>query len=327
MTVTIRPATGEDVAATRTTFPDLQKDHWAEGKNRRSFVAEDDHGRVVGFCRAIDNNVHPDSRVMLLEVLPELREQGIEDQLLRSQLEVSTVPPHMKIHADQKAEQRLAARFGGIAIQVTPPWRYVVVPELRDWAAEHAGGAEPTRETDGRALQELEVDHYIAQHESWSPTVPREQLLEELAEDHDPSSPTTWNRERSRVLRRGDEIVAAALVWGGSNGAGVDAPEVSLLSRPYLGPSSRRDKEACLAAVVAASADGDELLLDSHLSLPEETAMMQAVPGLEGTPETDWMAIIALPVPDGPAPIAFPRERVPAEASWVHGFLPDTLPR
>lgn len=37
---------------------------------------------------------------------------------------------------------------------------------------------------------------------------------------------------------------------------------------------------------------------------------------------SDWMAIVSVPVPGGPRPEAFPRERVPAQAAWVEELLP-----
>jgi hypothetical protein len=324
--------------------------------------------RIVGHCRAVDNTVHPNSRVMLLEVSPDMQGQGVDDALLRAQVDASSVPPHMKISEHQVADQQLAARFGGIAVQVTPPWRYVVGPEMRAWAAQHrptgAASIGPARPADSEDLLALEVDHYIHQHASWTPTARREVMLAELGEDHDPQAPGTWDRARSRVLRRGGRIAAAVLVWpaddeaddaadagagdqSASEDAGADegnsesddgaasgvasasaapdangAPEVSLLSRPYVGPTSRADKEACLAALIEASADGDQLLIDSHLTMREEWAMMRDVPGLFPSDGTGWMAITAIPVPGGPAPVPVPRELVPAQTPWVHTLLP-----
>ncbi|UEJ81330.1 hypothetical protein Bra3105_10755 [Brachybacterium halotolerans subsp. kimchii] len=326
--VGVRPATAEDVAAFSGAFPDLIGDRWRPGGNRRSFVAVAPNGsgqHIVGHCRAVDNTVHPGSRVMLLEVALELRGRGVDDALLQAQVDASTVPPRMKIYEHQVADQQLAERFGGIAVQVTPPWRYVVGPEMRAWAAQHGpvGSAEigPALAEEPGDLLALEVDHYIDQHASWSPTAPRESLLVELGEDHDPQSPSTWDRDRSRALRRDGQLVAAVLVWPAEDDEG-GAREVSLLSRPYVGPSSRADKEACLAALIDASADGHELLIDSHLTMREEWAMMREVPGLVPSDGTGWMAIAAIPVPSGPAPRPVPRELVPAETPWVHALLP-----
>ncbi|MBK0331318.1 hypothetical protein I8D64_07870 [Brachybacterium sp. MASK1Z-5] len=325
--IRVRPATAEDVAAFSDALPDLIQDRWRPGGNRRSFVAVAPTGageRIVGHCRAVDNTVHPDSRVMLLEVAPDLRGQGVDDALLRAQVDASTAPPRMKIYEHQIDDQQLAARFGGIAVQVTPPWRYVVGPEMRAWAAQHGpvGSAEigPALAEEPGDLLALEVDHYIDQHASWSPTAPRESLLAELGEDHDPRPPSTWDRGRSRALRRDGRLLAAVLVWPADDEGG--APEVSLLSRPYVGPSSRADKEACLAALIEASADGDELLIDSHLTMREEWAMMREVPGLAPSDGRDWMAITAIPVPGGPEPAPVPRELIPAETPWVHTLLP-----
>ncbi|WP_152353915.1 hypothetical protein [Brachybacterium subflavum] len=332
-------------------FPDLIEDRWRPGGNRRSFVAvvPDSAGeRIVGHCRAVDNTVHPNSRVMLLEVAPDVQGQGVDDALLHAQVEASSVPPRMKIYEHQVSDQQLAARFGGIAVQVTPPWRYVVGPEMRAWATQHAPdrtvSISPPRPADSADLLALEVDHYIDQHVSWSPTAPREVMLAELGEDHDPQTPGTWDRGRSRVLQRDGRIAAAVLVWpaddasdadagnqDGSEGEGGDAsgaasasgaPEISLLSRPYAGPTSRADKEACLAALIEASADGDQLLIDSHLTMREEWAMMREVPGLVPSDGTGWMTITAIPVPGGPAPVPVPHGLVPAETPWVHTLLP-----
>lgn len=355
MNVRVRPTTAADVARVggaagvgrregadggTSLFPDLLEDRWRAGGNRRSFVAVVPDGageRVVGHCRAVDNTVHPDSRVMLLEVAPDARGQGVDDALLRAQVDASSVPPHMKIYEHQVADQQLAARFGGIAVQVTPPWRYVVGPEMRAWAAQHrpAGAASigPPRPADSEELLALEVDHYIDQHASWTPTAPREVMLAELGEDHDPQAPGTWDRARSRVLRRDGRIAAAVLVWPADDAADAadaedlgggesEAPEVSLLSRPYVGPTSHADKEACLAALIEASADGDQLLIDSHLTMREEWAMLRDVPGLAPSDGTAWMAITAIPVPGGPEPVPVPRELVPAETPWVHTLLP-----
>lgn len=241
----------------------------------------------------------------------------------------------MKIYASDHFDRALAVRHGGVAVQVTPPWRYIVGPELRQWADVHRASdpngpdgssdrpvPEPITDADREAVLDLEVDHYMAQHASWSPTASREVMRAELGEDHEPGSEGAYDSRRSVLLRGGGRVVAAALLWPGSNGAPADGSELSLLSRPYVGPHSRRDKESCLAAVIDASEDGDALLIDSHLTEDDETAMMRDLPGLVADDATDWMAIVAVPVPGGPTPAAFPRERVPARATWVEELLP-----
>ncbi|WP_154792809.1 hypothetical protein [Occultella kanbiaonis] len=70
----VRPATTADVETSRGRFDDLLPDRWRGGNNRRSFVAVDPDGRVLGHCRGIDNDFHPASRVLVLEVLPDVEQ-------------------------------------------------------------------------------------------------------------------------------------------------------------------------------------------------------------------------------------------------------------
>lgn len=134
----IRPATADDVAAAAGRFPDLLPDRWREGGNRRSLVAVR-AGEVLGHARGIDNDFHPDSRVLVLEITPGHDGVELAIALTRAQLEVSDRPLRMKIHATDRLEREVARALGGIAVQACPPWRYPVTPELRAWARERTG--------------------------------------------------------------------------------------------------------------------------------------------------------------------------------------------
>lgn len=304
---TVRPATAEDAGDA---FPDLQPDRWREGGNRRSFVATDDSGTVLGHCRGVDNATHPGSRVLLLEVLPDLRGSQVERELLAAQVAASTVPLTMKIHADDLAGRDLAKAFDAVAVQACPPWRRTVGPELRAWAEEHVGPTRRITDDDRRAVLELEVDHYIAQHARWSPAAGRDEMLELLGEDHEPGAPTSYDLEHSVLLERDGRLVAAALLWPPDD----EGREVSLLAWPYEGPNSRADKESCLAALVTSMADGDVLLVDSHVTEREEFAMLRELPGpVSG----QWLAIVKIPVAGAPRPTPIDADLVPPEASWT----------
>lgn len=307
--------------------------HTADDQNRDSGEhGQDDTPRrphVLGHCRGHDNAYHPGSRILALETLPEsdlppgVSPADVEDALLSAQITVSDRPLRMKIYAHMQRERDLAIRHSGIAVQVTPPWRYVVGPELREWADDHrtAHDAEvrQIQEHDRESVRDLEAEHYVAQHAAWSPSAPAAVMRELFAEHHDPASEEAYDPQRSVALERGGEIVAAALLWPLE--ADLDGREVTLLALPYDGPRSREDKELCFAALIASSCDGETLLVDSHLTERTEAAMMREIPGLVGTSE-DWMAIVAIPVSEGPGPIPFPRALVPDEAPWVAELLP-----
>lgn len=319
-TFEVRPATEADVDAGRVEFPGIAVDHWAEGSNRRCFVAATPGGDVLGSCRAVDNAAHPGSRVMALAVskrLDGVDADAVRDALLRAQVEASTLPLRMKVYEHQAGDQALARRFGGVAIQATPPWRFAVDGAMRAWAAEHRAAVDPIGDADRPDVRELEVDHYIAQHAAWSPAAPRELMLDYFAEDHEPGSPTAWDPERSVLLRREGHVIAAALLWPGSNGAPGDGREVSLLSRPYEGPHARADKEACLAAVIDSAADGEVLLVDCHVTEALERDMMMTVPGRTHAATDTWMAIVSIPVPGAPRPVAVEADLVPDGAAWI----------
>lgn len=322
----VRPATPADVDATHETFPDLLPDRWREGGNRRSLVAVDDADRVMGHCRGIDNSLHPGSRVLMLETLPGSPSE-VADALVTAQIAVSDANLHLKIIGTQAERLALAERMGAVAIQAMPPWRYVVGPALRSWARQHLQGAEPITNADREDVLTLEAQHYVAQHAGWSPTADVETMRAELTGDHDPTSPSAWDADRSRLLRRDGRIVAAALLWPeADDSAWVADPadvaggrEVTLLTDPLDGPDSVADRAACLAALIDACADGEHLLIDSHLSLAHEQALRASLPPVPGGPE-DWTVIAVIPVPGAPVPPPLPASLVPDEAAWIRAL-------
>lgn len=303
------------VEAARDLLPDLLVDRWRPGDNRRSFVALED-GRVVGHARGVDNAVHLDSRVLVLEVLAHARRRGIGTALLAAQLAVSDRPLHVKLYASARAGRALARRFGGVAVQATPPWRYAITAALRAWAAQHGSGAETPTAADAPELLDLEVRHYLDQHAAWSPA-DEGALRDAFAADVHPGGDDGFDPQRSVVVRRGGEIVAAGLVWPHHPGPPVAGREVSLICLQHGDPGARIDLESCLAGVVDRCDDADVLLIDSHVTESVETAMLGELPGPEPFPGDEWMAIVAIPVPAGPQPLAMPIGLVPAEAGWI----------
>lgn len=328
---TVRPATSQDAADGQHRFPGMQPDRWREGGNRRSLALLDADGTVVGHCRGIDNTIHPASRVLVLEIAPELHGTPAEDALLQAQVEVSALPLHAKPQEKDEALRALLERAGGVLVQLMPPWRFLVGPELRTWAdrvlAEDPPrpGARivPAAEVDPAALRRLETEHYIAQHASWSPAARPEVLTAEFAEDHDALAAGTWSREHSRAILSADgDLLAAALLWGGfgtteNPATGEDAPELVHLSDPSNGAGAFALKRRAIAAVVTSAPDGVELCIDSHLSLRAEYAAITAIPGRV---DTAWTAIVAVPVPGGPAPIPLDPALIPDEAAWARAF-------
>lgn len=296
-------------------LPDIRVDRWRDGCNRRVFVALDGD-RVVGYSAGIDNEFHPDSRTLVLETLPEYRDTA-SAPLVEAQLEVSLLPLRMKIYGDQAADQQLAAHFGGVAVQLAPPFGRIVTEELQGWAQSHqpkVGTIEPIKDSDLETLLELYVDDYIDQHASWSPAAERSVLLREFAPDFAPDASESFDRERSVLLRRDGDIVAAGLLWPHDDE--FDGREVSFVARPYWGPDARADKEAVLGAVIASAATGDSLLIDSHLSMRDEFAMIADLPGAQH--DGHWMAIVAIPVPGMDHDIRpLPRALVPEAAECV----------
>lgn len=331
-----RLATAAD--ASDPAFEDLLPDRWREGDNCRSVVATDGAGTVLGHCRGIDNTFHPDSRTLVLEVRSDAPWAEVADALLAAQVAVSTLPLRVKPSAHEPELAALCARHGGVLVQLMPPWRYVVDPALRDWACEHlrtrdglaaadlalaidALGAEES--TAREQMLDLYVEHYTAQHARWSPAAAPQQLRAENAPDFAPDGEGSFDPERTTALVREGRIVAQALAWPPEPDGGT---EITVQSRPHEGPTAREDMEACLAAVVDRSADGDVLLIDSHLTEELESAMMQDLPGPAPHPQDTWTAIVAIPVPGGPAPLPLPAHRIPDDAAPLVAGLRGELP-
>lgn len=331
--LTARPATAADTADPA--FDDLLPDRWREGDNRRSLVATDAAGTLLGHCRGIDNVFHPDSRTLVLEIRPDAPWAEVADALLEAQIAVSTLPLHVKPSAHEPQLAALCARHGGVLIQLMPPWRYVVGPALREWAREHRTTADgltavdlttaaaSTGAEEGAVREEmldLYAEHYTAQHARWSPAAATEQLRAENAPDFAPDGEGSFAPARTTLLIRDGAVMAQALAWPPEPDGGT---EITVQSRPHEGPTAREDMEACLAEVIARSADGDVLLIDSHVSEELESAMMRDLPGPDPHPEDTWTAIVAIPVPGGPAPIPLPAGRIPADASALVKGLVD----
>lgn len=311
--VTARPATTSDAATAG--FPDLLPDRWRAGDNRRSFVAVDAGSRVLGHCRGIDNVFHPASRTLVLETAPldDARSEQVEDVLVAAQIDASALPLHAKPEEGSTLVD-LCRRHGGVLIQLMPPWRCTVDPSLRAWAAARPAGDElragPLGQASPEAVLDLHVEHYRAQHATWSPAAPASQLRHLNAPDITGGSADGLDPDLSTVLVRDGELCAQALVWPAEQDG---AREVSLQCREPGAPASRAEMEACLAAVIDQVPDGTVLLIDSHVTEPVESAMMRDLRA-EHPVLGPWSAIVAIPVPGGPAPIPLPAASVPAEA-------------
>lgn len=322
--VEVRPTSPAHVEAAHDRLPDLLVDRWRPGDNRRSFVALVD-GEVVGHARGVDNTIHPTSRVLTIEVLSAARGRGVGSALLAAQVAVSDRSLHVKLYASARAGRALARRFGGVAVQACPPWRYAVTAALRAWAARHRSAVEPPTEADAPELLDLEVRHYLDQHAAWSPA-DEGALRDAFGADVHPGD-GGFDPQRSVVVRRGGEIVAAGLVWAPDPGPPMAGREVSLICTRHGDPTGRVDLESCLAGVVDRCEDTDVLLVDSHVTESVETAMLGELPGPVPFPGDEWMAIVAIPVPGGPAPVALASGLVPAEARWIEReFLPRDHP-
>lgn len=311
--IEIRPATDADVEGGRETMPELLVDHWRPDGNPRSLVAVQD-GRVVGHARGIDNEFHPRSRVLVMDVLPDYRRKGIGSALLAAQRSVSDRPLELKIYARMTGARALARRFGAVAIQATPPWRYPMAPALRVWAASHSANAGSVDPADGPELLDLEVRHYVDQHASWSPAEAAA-VREEFAANYQPGSPSAYDSNLSTVLRRDGRIVAAALVWPFDPGSAGN--EVSLICEQHGSLIGRSDMEQCLGELITRCGDDTVLLIDSHVTQTVEAAMLRDLPGPWPDDRDGWMAIVAIPVPGGPAPLAMPAGLLPPEARWI----------
>lgn len=234
--LTVRPATATDA----TVWPGVQPDRWRGGGNRRSFVAEVD-AELVGHCRGIDNDVHPASRVLVLEVEPAHRGHGVGTALLAAQVGVSDRPLRAKLTTEMPAALALARRFGAVVEQACPPWRRNIDPEVRAWADAHRDAGpglqiRPPCPRDLPALARLATDHYIAQHAGWSPAADRETLLALTMEDYTVDG---LDVRLSRVAVHEGRLVAAA--HGGH-------PVRLAIRHPHraTAPHKRRAKRHCV---------------------------------------------------------------------------------
>lgn len=322
--ILVRPATKEDAASTA--FDDLLPDRWREGGNRRSLVAVDGvSGCLLGHCRGIDNEAHPGSRVLVIEVADDVTGSAVHEALLRAQVALSTLPLHTKPRERDAALLAALRAVGAVTVQLMPPWTRQVGPELREWAdtvrAEPVPAPlqgrdrliVPADAVDPDGLLDMEVEHYVEQHASWSPAASTEAMRAFLAEGHEPDSEDSWDRSRSLALTVDGGLRAAVLLFPQGEG---EPPELSLISRPYAGPTSWWAKRRLLAEVVASLDDGDRFCADSHLSMREEYELMRSVPGL-ADPEEGWTAIVAVPVPGGPQPITLDPSLIPDDATWA----------
>ncbi|WP_409483675.1 hypothetical protein [Arsenicicoccus dermatophilus] len=265
---------------------------------------------MVGHCRGIDNAIHPRSRTLVLEVLPELR-GAADDALLAAQFEVSTRPLSMKIDASARHDLALARRHRAVLVQLCPPWRFTVDAALHTWAAGRGGACAPVTDADRPELLDQFVHHYRAQHAWWSPAASIPVLAQQLRDGFEPGD-ASFDLARSRLLRRDGTVVAAGLLWPPEDDG--EPAELTLTALPYQSPTARVDLEACLAAVLTCLPDGAVVEIDSHVTEPVESALVRDLPA---TAEGEWLAIVEVPVPGGPTPVPLFRSLVPDACVWA----------
>lgn len=341
--IAIRPAEPRDVDRARDTFADLLPDRWREGGNRRSFVAvriyelpdgepkPSSVAQIVGHARGIDNAVHPGSRTLVFETVPELHGTEAERDLLRALLATSPLPLHSKPEQKDTALRALLVSMDSVLVQLMPPWRYRVDADLKAWAQSRLDASDgdcllvPAASQPQEQILALEVEHYIAQHKTWSPTAARADLFEQLADDHDPASEATWDHDHSWAVTTPDgQLKAAALVWGAVKSAetassGQSAPEVSHLSYPYSSPQAWKNKLRAIAGVIRSVPVGTELCIDSHLSMRDEFAAIETIPGVDSD-DGEWCAIVAT-LPPGAEPLStLDPTLIPPAAFWAREF-------
>ena len=319
MRPTTRPARADDGDG-------VLPDRWAQGGDRRSFVAELD-GAVLGHCRGVDSSFHPGSRTFILQVDPDLPREAavaVAEALTRAQLAVSALPLRLRIGADDWLERRVMDACDGVVEQVLAPWCYRVGPALRAWAATRAaaGGLRPVEPRDEEPLARLWARHYAAQHARWAPSAAPDELRRLFAKTLARDSPDSYDRRASRVLERDGELVAAALVWPEEEAG--EGREVNLVSATYEDSTALADKDACLADVVGACEEGEHLLLDTHMTEPGERILRAELPPAE---DSQWTLLVALPCAGGqlrPFPAGILTEwDAPA---WVRGAVGPARP-
>ncbi|QCR18763.1 hypothetical protein [Agrococcus sp. SGAir0287] len=309
----VRPATASDALAAAF---DLERDRWRDGGNRRSFVAVDDDGALLGHCRAIDNRVHPGVRTLVLETSPDA-DDAVAIALLDAQLAVSTLPLRCKPTRLDTTLLALARQRAGRVVQLMPPWRYPVSPALRRWAASRStpGDARIVSidAADRAAVAALFVEHYARQHASWSPTAEPAVLHEAFADLLLADGPDARDEHRSVALLRDGALVAQAIVDPPAD----DGSEVVLQALPRGGATARQDLEACLAETIRRSRDGQTLLVDAHLTEADEMALVAGLPSPPAAQAGEWTAIVAIPLPGAEPPAGLAAADVPDDAGWA----------
>ena len=263
----------------------------------RSFVALSGDA-VVGHARATPNPIHPGRRPLLLEVSPTANYLAVAVPLVRALQATCTLPLALSIEQSDTARLQLARELGARVYQMCPPWQYRVTPTMQGWAREVLSKADmqvrSAAPSDFSLLADLWTDFYMAQHESWSPTAPREQVAECWAEDFDPAAHAV-DLSRSVLVetagRHGDTppICGAAIAWDPES---EDASEVSIM---YLDDDVQRTVEICIAGVVSRCAAGQVLEIDSHYTLRAEFAAMQQFRQQWGTQNRDWTFLTEFP--------------------------------
>ena len=285
MTWSIHPTTPADVDACIDTLPAIIVDRWREGLNRRSYVAVDDSGAIVGTARGIDNTYHPKNRLMLFQALPGLVDPDLDEALVRAVLEDSALPVDMKIDSVDARLWEVARRCCGVVTNICPPCIYAVDEALRAWARTRVGSAEPITMHDLEESLALYAQCYWHQHIRWNTPADPPTLMELNREDFLPEP--IFELAHSFQIKRDDTMVAQSLLWldelnWGVNAGLEGAHEVSYQALPYEGPTYRADLEAVLAATILSCPDGMNLAIDSHATETIESALTNDMPGASG---------------------------------------------
>ncbi len=273
---------------------DVKADYWRP--DGRSFVALSGDA-VVGHARATPNPIHPGRRAVLLEVSPTADYLAVAVPLAQALQATSALPLALSIEQSDTTRLQLARELDARVYQMCPPWQYRVTPAMQAWARGVVDGpnvrVKSVTATDLPLLANLWTDFYVAQHESWSPTAPREQVAEYWAEDFDPAAQAI-DLSRSVLVEAGREtdtprICGAAIAWDPES---EDASEVSIM---YLDDDVQRTVEICIAGVVSRCAAGQVLEIDSHYTLRAEFAAMQQFRQQWGTEDHDWTLLTEFP--------------------------------
>lgn len=210
------------------------------------------------------NGVHPTrDRAVLTEpwTSQEVREAARANDRPLSQKAVPGTQKHAKL---------LAA--GARIYQQCPPLEVdAATDEVRAWCAEHA--ALPVADLRSVDVSSLWVEWYEVIHRGWSPTAPREQLLDlfcDLVDEIDLA--------RSVVCEVDGTVVAAAFVFP-------DDQPCEVLTEAVLPehPMARQAVASCMAAALSA-AEGT-VRFDGHVGDPHFAPLWQTVPGVYAGPD------------------------------------------